>query len=75
MECAGEVLVSCLVLIFSDFNPQGISVWEIWLLAFLCLSIYGRNPFLLATVIVRGIGHIGIHLCHRKEVSEDVDSI
>ena len=33
MERIGEVLVSCLALIFSDFNPQGITVWEFWLLA------------------------------------------
>ena len=118
MERVGEALVSCLVLIFSDFNPQGLSAWEIWLfaacllmalyemywvryfrsektmgdfyssllgvpvagatlpvLAFLCLSIYGKNSFLLAAVIVLGIGHIGIHLCHRREMSEDADFI
>lgn len=118
MERVGEVLVSCLVLIFPDFNPQGFSAWEIWLLAacllmvlyeiywvryfrsektmrdfyssllgvpvagatfpvmaFLCLGIYGRNPFLLAAVIILGIGHIGIHLCHREEVSEDMASV
>lgn len=114
LERVGEVSVSCLVLIFSDFNfnPQDISVWGIWLLAacalmvlyeiywvryfrsdktmqdfynsllgvpvagatlpvlaFMCLGIYGRNPFLMAAVVILGIGHIGIHLCHRKEVS------
>lgn len=112
LERIGEVLVSCLALIFSDFNPQGITVWEFWLLAacvwmflyeiywvryfrspktmkdfyrslvgvpvagatmpvlaFLCLGIYGRNPFLVLAVVVLGIGHIGIHLCHRKDVS------
>lgn len=111
MERIGEVMVSCLALIFTDFNPQGISVWGLWLLAacvlmllyeiywvryfhsektmqdfyssllgipvagaslpvlaFLCLGIYGRNPFLVLSVVVLGIGHIGIHLCHRKEI-------
>lgn len=116
MERIGEVLVSCFALIFSDFNPQGISVWELWLLAacvlmflyeiywvryfrskktmqdfyssllgipvagaslpvlaFLCLGIYGTNPVLILAVIVLGIGHIGIHMCHRKEIFQELD--
>ena len=36
--------------------------------AFFLLGVYGRNiPMLLSTVIL-GIGHIGIHLTHAKEV-------
>ena len=35
--------------------------------AFFLLAIYGKNPFLLVSVIILGIGHIGIHLNHRKE--------
>lgn len=111
LERIGEVSVSCLVLIFSDFNIQGISAWGIWLLAacilmilyevywiryfksaktmqdfygsllgvpvagaslpvaaFFLLGIYGRNPLLIMAVIILGIGHIGIHLEHRKEI-------
>lgn len=111
LERIGEVSVSCLVLIFSDFNIQGISAWGIWLLAacilmilyevywiryfksaktmqdfyssllgvpvagaslpvaaFFVLGIYGRNPLLIVAVIILGIGHIGIHLEHRKEI-------
>lgn len=111
LERAGEATVSCLALIFSDFNLQGFTVWEIWLLAacilmvlyeifwiryfrsektmqdfyssllgvpvagatlpvlaFLLLGIYGRNPFLVLAVIILGIGHIGIHLSHKKEI-------
>lgn len=111
LERIGEVSVSCLVLIFSDFNIHGISMWEIWLVAacilmllyeiywiryfnsaktmqdfyssllgvpvagatlpvaaFLLLGFYGRNPFLIVAVTVLGIGHIGIHLGHRKEI-------
>lgn len=113
LERVGEVMVTCLALIFSDFDPGRISLWEIWLCAacvmmilyevywiryfssektmkdfysslfgipvagatlpvaaFLLLSIYGRNPFLLTAVVVLGIGHIGIHLDHRKEISK-----
>lgn len=111
MERLGEVAVTCLVLIFSDFNPQERSLRLLWLAAaFICmvlyelywlryfrsdktmrdfyssylgvpvagatlpvlavlfLAAYGRNPFLLAAGIVLGIGHIGIHLMHKKEL-------
>ena len=36
-------------------------------LAFLLLEIYGKNPFLIVSTIILGIGHIGIHLNHKKE--------
>ena len=36
--------------------------------AFLLLGIYGRNIFLIISTIVLGIGHIGIHLNHKKEL-------
>lgn len=111
LERIGEVSVSCFALIFSDFNIQGTTTWEIWLLAacilmllyevywvryfkssktmrdfyrsligvpvagatlpvaaFFLLGIYGRNPCLIVAVIILGIGHIGIHLGHRKEI-------
>lgn len=111
LERVGEVLVTCLVLIFEDFNVQGIGLWLIWLgaafllmllyevfwiryfrssrtmrdfygsmlgipvpgaslpvAAVLLLAVYGRNPFLFAAGIILGIGHIGIHLMHKKEV-------
>ena len=110
-ERIGEILVTCLSLIFSDFNINKISSWTIILLiafiimilyeiywiryfksnktmkdmysnllgvlvagatlpviAFLLLSVYGKNLFLFISVIILGIGHIGIHLNHKKEV-------
>ena len=36
--------------------------------AFGLLAVYGKNIFLGIAVIILGIGHIGIHLNHRKEV-------
>ncbi len=110
-ERVGEVLVTCLSLIFSDFNINEISVWSVVLLgafvfmilyeiywvryfksektmqdmysslcgipvagaslpviAFLLLGIYGKNLFLISATVILGIGHIGIHLNHRKEI-------
>lgn len=37
-------------------------------MAFLLLGIYGKNIFLILSVVILGIGHIGIHLNHWKEL-------
>ncbi len=37
--------------------------------AFFFLGIYGANFLMLLATIILGMGHIGIHLAHRKEVS------
>ncbi|MBD5506966.1 MAG: hypothetical protein HDR05_02630 [Lachnospiraceae bacterium] len=113
MERAGEVIVCCFVLIFSDFNIKKISLWSVWLLvsfllmilyegywiqyfksarmmadfyssfcgiplagatlpvlAFFLLGIYGKNVFLLAGTVILGIGHIGIHRDHKREITQ-----
>ena len=110
-ERIGQVMVSCTVLIFSDFNIHSFSVWSIWLilsfafmliyeywwiryfksskslkdfyspifgipvagatlpvLAFLFLGIYGKVIWLIISTVILGIGHIGIHLKHLKEL-------
>lgn len=112
LERIGEVLVTCVSLIFSDFNLRPLSPWSLWLLAagicmilyeiywiryfksektmkdfysslfgvpvagatlpvaaFLLLGIYGRNICMLIAVVILGIGHIGIHLNHRREIA------
>ena len=109
-ERSGEVLTSCIVLVFKDFNLRPWSDWSWFLLisfalmvlyeiywiryfrsektmkdlyssilgipvagatlpvlAFMLLAVYGKNIFLAAAVLILGIGHIGIHLMHRKE--------
>ena len=114
LERIGEVLVSCIVLIFSDFNIKPWSAWEWWLvgafflmilyeiywvryflskktikdfyssilgipvagatlpvMAFALLAVYGKNIILGIAVIILGIGHIGIHLMHKKEAEHD----
>lgn len=110
-EKIGEILVTCVSLIFSDFNINKISIRSVILLiafilmilyeiywvryfksnktmkdmyssllgipvagatlpviAFLLLGVYGRNIFLIISTILLGIGHIGIHLNHKKEL-------
>lgn len=110
-ERIGEMFVTCISLIFSDFNINKISKWSsvlliafilmilyeiYWIiyfkssrtmkdmyssllgipvagatlpvLAFLLLGIYGKNAFLIIATIILGVGHIGIHLNHRKKV-------
>lgn len=37
-------------------------------LAFFLLGIYGKNFFMIISVIILGIGHIGIHWNHKREV-------
>lgn len=112
VENTGQVLVTCIVLIFKDFNVKFDSIWTIWLLlsfvlmvlyelnwlryfksektvkdfyrsllgipvagatlpviAFLLLGVYGKNLLLIIVALILGIGHIGIHLNHKKEIS------
>lgn len=38
-------------------------------LSFLLLGIYGRDIFLIIATIILGLGHIRIHLSHKKEIS------
>ena len=40
-------------------------------LAFLLLALYGENIVLLVSAVLLGVGHIGIHLAHRKQALED----
>ena len=110
MERIGEIAVTCLALIFSDFNLRPWSDWSWWIvfsfaamalyeiywiryfrserrmrdqyssilgipvagatlpvIAFILLSVYGRNPLLGSATIILGIGHIGVHLAHARE--------
>ena len=39
-------------------------------LAFLSLAVYGKNIILGVAVLILGIGHIGIHLIHKKEIGK-----
>ena len=43
-------------------------------LAFFLLGIYGKNVLLLAAVVFLGIGHIGIHYNHKKEITSSIST-
>ncbi len=115
LERAGEVLTTCSVLVFRDFNLRPCSLWILWLAAsfvamllyegfwiryfhsarqmedfyapllgipmagavlpvaaFGLLAVYGRNPVLLTSASILGIGHIGIHLGHRRALKAGI---
>lgn len=110
-ERAGEVLVTCAALLFSDFNLRAFTLWSLWLvaafvcmllyeiywlryfrsertladfygslcgvpvpgatlpvIAFVLLAVYGKNVWLLLAAAIFGVGHIGIHLAHGREM-------
>ena len=117
LERFGEAAVSCLVLIFRDFNIRGLTPRLLWLAgalvlmilyevfwlryfrsektmkdfysgilgipvagatlpvaAVLLIAVYGGNQPLFAAGIILGIGHIGIHLQHRKEACQEAEN-
>ncbi len=51
---------------YSTLFPLSGSILPIF--AFILLAIYGTNIFLLISTIILGIGHIGIHMNHHKEI-------
>ncbi len=54
---------------YSSFCGVPVAGATLPVLAFLLLGIYGKVIWLLIAAILLGIGHIGIHLQHRKEVN------
>lgn len=52
---------------YSDFLGIPLAGATLPVLAFLCLGIYGKVVWMLMSVIILGIGHIGIHIQHRNE--------
>lgn len=44
------------------------------ILAFIMLGIYGRNPLLIISAVILGIGHVGIHWQHKRELSKEDDN-
>lgn len=51
---------------YSSFLGIPVAGATLPVIGFLLLGIYGKNFILIAGVILLGIGHIGIHLQHKK---------
>lgn len=55
---------------YSSFLGVPVAGATLPVIAFLFLGIYGRVIWLIISVVVLGIGHIGIHIQHLKEINE-----
>lgn len=56
---------------YSSFLGIPVAGASLPIAAFFFLGIYGTNFFMLLATVILGIGHIGIHLSHKKEVFKD----
>lgn len=54
---------------YSEFLGFPVAGATLPVIAFFLLGIYGKVIWMLIASIVLGIGHIGIHLQHRKEIN------
>jgi hypothetical protein len=54
---------------YSSFCGVPVAGATLPVVAFLLLSVYGTVVWLFISVVILGIGHIGIHLQHRKEIN------
>jgi hypothetical protein len=53
---------------YSNFYGIPVAGATLPVVAFFFLGLYGRVIWLIVSVIIFGIGHIGIHLQHRREM-------
>ena len=56
---------------YSSFLGIPVAGASLPIAAFFFLGIYGTNFFMILATVILGIGHIGIHLSHKKEVFKD----
>lgn len=55
---------------YSSFLGVPVALATLPVLAFFLLAIYGKNILLGISIIILGIGHIGIHLMHKRAVEQ-----
>ncbi len=53
---------------YSSFCGVPVAGASLPVIAFFLLGIYGKVVWLLISAVILGIGHIGIHLQHRKKI-------
>lgn len=54
---------------YSSFSGVPVAGAVLPVMAFLCLGIYGKVIWMLFACLILGIGHIGIHWQHRKDIA------
>ena len=55
---------------YSSLAGIPVAVATLPVAAFFLLGIYGRNIPMIVSTVILGIGHIGIHLAHAKEIRD-----
>jgi hypothetical protein len=53
---------------YSSFFGVPVAGATLPVIAFFLLGVYGKVLWLVLSIVILGIGHIGIHLQHRKEI-------
>lgn len=53
---------------YSSFYGIPVAGATLPIIAFILLGVYGKVIWLILSAVILGIGHIGIHLQHRKEI-------
>lgn len=53
---------------YSSFLGVPVAGATLPVIAFFLLGVYGKVVWLMISVVLLGIGHIGIHLQHRKQI-------
>jgi len=53
---------------YSSFLGIPVAGATLPVIAFFLLGVYGKNILLIISIIILGVGHIGIHLQHLKEI-------
>lgn len=64
MVCSQNIKFTCRKILISIPVPGA----TLPVIACCMIAIYGRNPLLFMAAVILGVGHIGIHLNHRKDI-------
>jgi hypothetical protein len=55
---------------YSDYCGFPLAGASLPVFAVFLIGVYARSVFLTAASLILGIGHIGIHLMHKKEIEK-----
>ena len=58
---------------YSSFFGIPVAGATLPVIAFFLLGIYGKVVWMLISVVILGIGHIGIHMQHKKEINQSTE--